>query len=182
MPKTGTSTLGIALALLNYKHQSHDMDLAYGLCEKGEIGPILDRAKSYESFEDWPWHLVYEQFDQAFPGTKFILTERLSVDVYLRSHSSHRERFGQMDPTSVSKPFWWDALMPDEYGTFSESSWREIYETHSQKVRAYFRNRPDDLLIVCWESGDGWEKLCSFLHKPIPHAPFPHANRADSSL
>jgi len=30
------------------------------------------------------------------------------------------------------------------------------------------------LLVVCWENGDGWDKLCSFLNKRKPDEPFPH--------
>jgi hypothetical protein len=45
-------------------------------------------------------------------------------------------------------------------------------------VRAYFAGRPDDLLEVCWEAGDGWKELASFLGQPVPALPFPHLNKA----
>ena len=44
------------------------------------------------------------------------------------------------------------------------------------EVREYFRNRPDDLLEVCWENNDGWDKLCTFLEVDKPTIAFPHAN------
>lgn len=178
LPKTGTTLLGLALKQLGYKHHGYDMDLAYDYCACGAIQSVLSRARAYESFEDWPWHLVYRQFDETFPDSKFVLTERISTHAYLRSHRSHGVRFGQMDPVRVPKPFWWDALMPDRYGTFSEEGWRYLYEAHSREVRSYFKNRPTDLLVVCWEAGDGWNPLCSFLGRRMPHAEFPHANKA----
>ena len=40
-----------------------------------------------------------------------------------------------------------------------------------------FRDRPNDLLVRCWEKGAGWKELCAFLGEPIPDAPIPHANQ-----
>ncbi|MBS34848.1 MAG: hypothetical protein CMO26_02860 [Thiotrichales bacterium] len=44
-------------------------------------------------------------------------------------------------------------------------------------VREYFSERPDDLLKIFWEHGDGFEQLCRFLGDPTPNTPVPHANR-----
>jgi hypothetical protein len=30
---------------------------------------------------------------------------------------------------------------------------------------------------IC-DDGDGWEKLCKFLNKPIPDMEFPHENKS----
>lgn len=32
------------------------------------------------------------------------------------------------------------------------------------------------ILVFDVFSGDGWEKLCNFLDRPIPNRPFPHKN------
>ena len=53
------------------------------------------------------------------------------------------------------------------------------YDRHNDAVRAYFRNRPQDLLEICWERGDGWQAICEFLQRPLPDVPIPHDNRAD---
>jgi len=44
-------------------------------------------------------------------------------------------------------------------------------------VREYFRDRPDDLLEVCWEEKHGWSELASFLNEAFPEVKFPHKNR-----
>jgi hypothetical protein len=44
---------------------------------------------------------------------------------------------------------------------------------HYKNVLEYFKNRPDDLLIIDICAGQGWEKLCPFLDKPLPQYPFP---------
>lgn len=40
----------------------------------------------------------------------------------------------------------------------------------------HFDGRAGDLLVVCWETGDGWERFCRFLDLPLPDLPFPHEN------
>jgi 3'(2'), 5'-bisphosphate nucleotidase len=40
----------------------------------------------------------------------------------------------------------------------------------------YFKDRPQDLLVIDVTAGEGWEKLCPFLGKPTPDIPFPKAN------
>jgi len=41
-------------------------------------------------------------------------------------------------------------------------------------VMDYFKDRPDDLLIIDICSGEGFEKLAPFLGRPLPAQPFPH--------
>jgi hypothetical protein len=41
-------------------------------------------------------------------------------------------------------------------------------------VKEYFRDRPDDLLVMNICAGEGWEKLCPFLGLAIPKVKFPH--------
>jgi hypothetical protein len=48
-------------------------------------------------------------------------------------------------------------------------------------VRQHFAQYPAQFLDVCWEKGDGWEKLCRFLGRDIPEGPFPHANRTNEN-
>ena len=53
------------------------------------------------------------------------------------------------------------------------------FQRHNDEVLAYFRDRPECLLVVDWERGHGWKELCRFLECPIPAEPFPHANRGN---
>jgi hypothetical protein len=64
------------------------------------------------------------------------------------------------------------------YGSlqYNKDRFAHVYDTHVRNVKDYFRDRPEDLLILDICGGDGWEKLCSFLGRSIPQARFPHAN------
>lgn len=60
--------------------------------------------------------------------------------------------------------------------TFDRYRFQESYIRHANAVWEYFRERRDDLLVLDICGGDGWERLCAFLQKPIPAEPFPRQN------
>ena len=173
LPKTGTTSLGYCLRRFGFKHRTYDMDLAVKV-KINQIGEVLSEAEKHESFEDWPWFLLYKEFDRRFPNTKFILTLRKDTETYVRSLQGHHEREGIRTKDFV-KPDWWDDVhgMQPTAWDYDYSAWR--YEDHNRAVLEYFAGRIDkDLLVVCWENGDGWEKLGRFLNKRAPTEPFPH--------
>ena len=51
-----------------------------------------------------------------------------------------------------------------------------VYNGHNQDVVNHFADRTNDLLVVDFTQGAGWEVLCAFLGVDIPAMPFPHAN------
>ena len=42
-----------------------------------------------------------------------------------------------------------------------------------ENVLFYFSKREKDLLVLDICGGEGWEKLCKFLHVPVPNKKFP---------
>jgi len=173
LPKTGTTSLGYCLRRFGYKHQTFDMDLALKV-KRNQIDEVMKEAEKRESFEDWPWFLLYREFDQKFPNTKFILTLRKDTATYVKSLQGHHDREGIRNKDFI-KPHWWDEVHgvdPHEWD-YEESAQR--YQRHNRAVLDYFEGRIDqDLLVVCWENGDGWDRLCQFLNKRTPVEPFPH--------
>ena len=49
-------------------------------------------------------------------------------------------------------------------------------EAVRRAVLDYFSGREQDLLVVCWEAGHGWQELCRFLQRAPPDQPVPHEN------
>jgi len=47
-------------------------------------------------------------------------------------------------------------------------------EFHVAEVKDYFKDRPEDLLIIDVCSGEGFAQLAPFLGAAIPAEPFPH--------
>lgn len=171
--KTGTTTLGACFEELGYRHCGQRLDLVPAL-QRGDKQEIRQQAIGYESFEDWPWILLFRDFDRWFPGCKFVLTTRDS-NHWLRSYRNLLERSIAGDGIDETRSFLYGLDFPD----VSDEELVERYERHNREVQDYFASRPDQLLVVNWEEGDGWEKLCSFLEEPVPAKPFPHANKGD---
>ncbi|MEM7305483.1 MAG: sulfotransferase family protein [Planctomycetota bacterium] len=164
--KTGTSTLGACLVQLGLTHAAFDSD-GFALYRRGDVGRLLDFMEGVQSFQDWPWALLYREADRRFPDAKFVLTTRTSSEAWLGSLLRHAEH----GPTEVRRALYGHAM---PHGHEAEHVAR--YERHNAEVRAYFRDRPGKLLEVCWEDGDGWRELADFLGLPCPDAPFPHVN------
>lgn len=173
LPKTGTTTLGACFRRFGFKHRTFDMDLALQV-KRNQLEPVLEEAKKFESFEDWPWFEIYRELDQRFPNSKFILTLRKDPETYVASLKRHHEREG-IRRKGFLKPHWWDEVHGVEPAAWDYEKSAQRYERHNREVLEYFGNRiSTDLLVVCWEYGDGWAELSRFLNKRVPEEPFPH--------
>jgi hypothetical protein len=174
-PRTGTTTLGDCFRLLGLNGTSFNRPLFHDVL-RGELAGAIRYAEQFDAFEDLPWCLIFEKLDVAFPGSRFILTVRSSSAVWLRSYRRHHAtEHGALLNADGSKAV---------YRTHEYPIWPagvHGYEAHNAAVATYFRDRPGDLLTVCWERGDGWAQLCRFLDLPVPDLPFPRANSSGGS-
>ena len=193
-PKTGTTSLGHAFEVLGLRHlgwspQLHqDLLRAVGVTRTlevlrfpveeldaimdarwrdGAFDHILETMRSYDAFEDGPWHFpgFFKVVDRAFPNSRFILLDR-DDDEWLASHGRH---FGS------------DARGSAAHEDGSDAPRSAILEERSRRyrvVKEYFAARPGDLLSMNVCAGEGWERLCRFLDLPDPGVPFPHLNRS----
>ena len=171
--KTGTSTLGFCMRYWKFKHISYNKK-AFELWRQGNYDALFKWIDRYDSFEDWPWPLFYQQIDQEYPDAKFVLTRRKNPEVWFSSLLKHANRIG---PTAYRKSIYGHS-MPHNH----KEDHIRIYENHLQTVREYFKDRPDDLLEVCWAEGDDWDKLADFLGLEKPNEPFPHVNKKPKRL
>lgn len=168
--KTGTKTLAACLETLGYRNRSLDRE-AFERWRLGEIDALLDEMCDADSFEDWPWPLVYREASERFPDARFVLTTRRDDAVWLESLSLHIDRH-----RTTTFNYRGHVYGVDEPRAHPER-FLEVYRAHNAGVREFFAAKPGRLLEVCWEDGGGWEPLCRFLGHPVPDAPFPHANR-----
>lgn len=170
--KTGTTTLGKCFKILGFDHQSQNLRLVKDI-EKGDLSRIMALAENRDTFEDWPWIILYKELDQAFPGSKFVLTKR-KPEKWIRSYKNMLAKQGDA-PEELNEIR--RVLYGLPFPNVSESQLIERYETHNSDVECYFLSRPGDLLVVDWEEGNGWNEVCEFLEKDIPSVPFPHVNK-----
>lgn len=152
--KTGTTSIYQALNILGYR-----AGRLIRLTEKPKKGWIeYIKRSNYDAFTDDPILFIYKELDKAFPNSKFILTQR-DRKSFAKSYVNYFEG------TSFEKT----AEEVDEI--------LEKYDKHNKEVKDYFKDMSDQLLIIDVIGGEGWEKLCKFLDKPIPKKSFPHKNK-----
>ena len=176
LSKTGTSSLTEALNLLGVRtvHYPHDEQTLRELRSGQYRLSLLD---NFQGVTDIPVAPFYAELDRAFPGSKFILTVR-EKEAWLRSCEVHWRLLMQWWENFPEFKIFHEFASARTYGViqYSRERFSLVYDTHVANVRAYFSERPDDLLVMDICAGDGWEKLCPFLRLDQPHAPFPHAN------
>lgn len=168
--KTGTTTLNRCGKILGYRTTSCNRDLLKDYALKNDFTQIERVANQFDLFEDWPWALIYKELDLIFPRSKFILTVRKDEHTWINSLKNHSMK---TRPTRHCRKFAYGFNYPHRH----EQEHLDFYKRHNDNVRDYFKNRPEDFLEICWENGDGFEKLCNFLGKDIPDVPLPHANK-----
>lgn len=167
--KTGTKTLRSCLIHWGYAHQSYDLE-AFRAFQDGRTEAVLDGMETYDSFEDWPWPLMYREIDRRFPDARFVLTTRASPDAWYASLCKMAVRIGPL--VNFEQQIYGHAE-PQKH----RAGYLAFYERHNAAVRAHFRDRPGKLLTLCWETGDGWSELARFLGEETPDRPLPHVNR-----
>lgn len=170
--KTGTTTLEVALKKLGYRvtgsFGTKDPDIATKVHEMA-----YDMVDRFDAFEDNPWPILYRELDARFPGSKFILTRR-PTEAWIRSQVKD---FATTETPMRRWIYGEDAGCPEG----NEDVYVARYDRHNREVLDYFRDRPDDLLVMDIPGDARWEKLCSFLGHDVPAEPFPHANKASLS-
>jgi hypothetical protein len=163
--KTGTTTMEQVLTELGYRVTGPNHVRTKGIAEKLErIAEKL--SHQYDAFQDNPWPLVYRQMDALHPGSKFILTVRDEQQWY----DSFRNHFEGLNRSPMAELIYGpDTGQPAEV-------YKARLRRHNDEVRAYFRDRPGDLLVIDISADPRWEPICSFLGEPVPAKPFPHSN------
>jgi hypothetical protein len=160
--KTGTTSLKESLRILGYRTIRLPLDWK-GIHDFDAALPGVSAAR-------------YRELDAEFPGSKFILTVR-DVEGWLKSIERDMGRKKDVPRERGEER---DRLLTLLYGTtvFDSDTFRLAYHAHVDRVQSYFRDRPDDLLVLNVTTQAGWGPLCSFLGVAVPDMPFPNINKA----
>lgn len=178
LSRTGTRSLTSALQVLGYdcSHYPIDEDT---YTELSNAQYDLTLLKYYDGLTDITTAPFYHHFDKLYPGSKFVLTVR-DKESWLGSCSRHwfnRPAFKDVDdPDEEVHIKMRQFLRAAVYGcyNFDRERFSRVYDQHVREVMEYFKDRPEDLLIIDICSGEGFEKLAPFLDRPVPTENFPH--------
>ena len=192
--KTGTTSIKKAFEDLGYPvgNQRIAERLTDRYYFKGDFVPVIAYCKSAQVFQDVPFSLpeTFKYLDRAYPGSKFILTVRDDAEQWYQSITKfHAKLFGKgAIPTAenlraaryVRKGFVYRGVKlfgaPDE-DIYNKEILIRHYEQYNQDVLNYFRERPDDLLVINLAEKDSYQKFIAFLGIDSPFQDFPWENR-----
>jgi hypothetical protein len=180
LSRTGTVTLTDALKILGYD-AAHDTPM--------HPSKMWEYIEKHEAFTDSQIAIHYKILDLTYPGSKFILTDR-DIDKWLKSYETFIKYWKPVNN------LWKTAINFPLYDTkeFDRIKFAIGYVKHKYQAIDHFKDRPDDFLIMNFEKGDGWEKLCKFLGKEKPRrkvswseietyeVPFPHQNKSEDLI
>lgn len=178
--KTGTTSLTLALQELGYAVAPENLVFAKGsgVLEEFHAGvydKVYDIINRFDAFEDRPYNHTdfYKRLDKKFPDSKFILSLR-DTQNWIESYRRWNEKI------NLKTQWFYKIISQTCYGVddflANEEVMRKKYEQRNQAIKAYF-SKTGKLLLMDIEAGEGYDKLCSFLNKPVPDKPFPHLNR-----
>ena len=158
LSKTGTTSLSEALEVLGYSSIHYPK--------------TFDEIAHYDSASDLFVAVNYQALDKKYPGSKFILTTR-PPEPWLESVKRHIDKIVVPKAGTLAHELRVKGLGSAE---FDAKKMAQALKDHSDSVSRYFKDRPDDLLIMNMPEDFNWEKLCDFIEKEVPDRPFPRAN------
>jgi hypothetical protein len=176
MHKTATTSLHEAFRILGFD-TAHWNSVRWAKAIWNEM--ITDgRSKTLErhyALSDLPITLLYDRLDRAYPGSKFILTTRDEAS-WIRSVEAHWSRANGFRYTWTKENAFPLVIHKALYGQeeFDRDVFLDRYRRHNQEVMEYFKDRPEDLLVLDMSRKDtGWLEVCRFLGMPIPDGEYP---------
>lgn len=177
MHKTATRSLHVALTKLGFKsgHWENAHWAKAVWMEIKHLGKSLALERFY-AVSDAPIPHLYRELDNAYPNSKFILTIRNEGE-WLRSVEKHFDpRFNEFSKEWDTDPFT-HRMHRQIYGRekFDREVFLAAYRAHNAAVLEYFRDRPNDLLVMNMSAGAGWPELCGFLDMPVRECNYPTA-------
>lgn len=123
-----------------------------------------------------------------YPDAKFVLTIRDAKNWYrsvkntiYKVQCKFRDSPGELSKGMVKhlemiRTVVLDGAFDDlERFLHDEERIKALYDTHNEWVKQHI---PADRLLIM-EIGEGWDRLCAFLDKPVPNEPFPRVNSTE---
>ncbi|EKD44869.1 MAG: hypothetical protein ACD_70C00195G0001 [uncultured bacterium] len=191
--KTGTTSVEHVFRSLGLivGSQMHAEMLVFDWAKR-DYRRIIKYCQSAEAFQDVPFslHDTFQVMDDAFPGSKFILTVRNSADEWYESLVRFHSKIvgkGRIPTADDLRQFNYrypgymlDVLRlsygAEESALYNRDVYVRYYENHNSQVEEYFKARLGDLLVLNVEKPDAMERLVKFLGFQYTGQKMPHTN------
>lgn len=145
---------------------------------KNNFDPIIEFCKTADAFKDIPFsmHNTYKHLDSSFPNSKFILTVRDNendwYDSIIRFHTKlfngRLPKAEMLKNNKYVKLGWMYEVHTKMYGVndddlYNKKKLIDYYNKHNEDIIEYFKDRPNDLLILNVKEENGFSSFCNFL-------------------
>lgn len=204
--KTGTSTIESALRLygLSMPDQSEQEIRLTRQVYHRNYRPFIEFVNQYDAFQDLPFSQdeTFVAADTLFPDSRFILTVREPAKWFDSLTRFHQKIFGVDNLQNISKQDFqtkFDRLYAD-YRLFNKARFLthfdgsepierwdllyqkdyyiEQYTLRNERIKKYFLNCPERLLVIDVTREEDTGKICDFLNIPRQYAiKMPHINK-----
>lgn len=193
--KTGTTSIARVFRQLGLQvgNQAQAEMLVHDWA-RGDFRRLIHHCRYADAFQDLPFSLPgsFRALDAAYPGARFILTVRESPRAWFESLLGHHRRLAGHDRTPTAADlrqvgyrypgFVLDVLRlsygADEGQLYDRQRYCQHYREHNASVKAYFSERPQDLLVLDVGHPNAMRRLLTFLGVPYEGQRMPHLNRA----
>jgi hypothetical protein len=150
-------------------------------------GEKVDWNRAFAKFNaalDWPSSTFYKQLMELYPDAKVIHTTRNpekwyeSVKNTIMPATTLENRPGMPAHVANGQRMAREVIWEGELGGMfaDKEATIQMFKDHDEEVKNYV---PADKLLMFETGVDGWEKLCAFLGKEVPNAPWPHVNKTE---
>lgn len=203
--KTGTTTLERVLKDfgLNMPRQELQIASIFNQVKFGNYREVKNFVDMYDAFQDQPFSsgINYAVVDALFPGSKFILTVRepeawfdsllsFTCSVFNVTQKELNEKVLEKSDYCF-RGFWKASVIPEvlkisDYTSVEDWSlflkkdhFIQSYSQRNSAVIHYFRERPDDLLVIDLTKEETTRKINEFLGIPKEYTfKMPHLNQS----
>ena len=181
--KTGTTSWAQAISELGYIVGSEtEATMLFDHWVRGDFRQIIKYCEiGGQAFQDVPFSLpnTYRALDQAFPGSKFILTVRDSPEQWYDSLTGfHSKCFSKSrnippSPKDIEDSIYWRrgfiadfcrlVFRTPENDPYNRDLLLAFYHQYNEEIVRYFSGRPDDFLIINVAKQSCYRDMCEFL-------------------
>lgn len=179
--RTGTESMKLALEMLGFGPCHHMKEVLssseqialWRAAARGNLPDWDEAFLGYNSSVDWPSAYFWRELSEYYPDAKILLTTRSADSWYA---SMEKTIFKTLKESTEPASIGISLIAERVFGGRIEDRDHAIavYEANNAEVQSAFT--PDRLFT--YELGDGWDKLCQFLGKPVPNVPYPNRNPA----
>jgi hypothetical protein len=182
LSRTGTTSLHEAMRYLGFRSVHWEPQRLTEVVLGRDDNPDFRRYDDCDCIFDIPHAYFYREIGEAYPGLKYILTVR-DEEAWYRSMCKHYaslpDRFSREDrrrAAAIQRIIYGSGTFPSKEGFYRLPAflYKKRFRDWNESVRLSVPQ--ERLLVINVCQGEGWEKLCPFVGKPIPDVPFPHSN------